>query len=156
MSSKALYLEYWKVLQNSEIREQQPPCSSFTVVAVINTMSQSSLGKKGFLWFYTSASLKEGRAGIQPGAEAQTMEQHCMHACFPWLIFLIWTRTICPEVALPTSGGGVCALPYQSTRTGPTDMPTGQSEGSSLPIETPSKDLGLSSWQLPDAKEIMY
>lgn len=88
MSNKALYLEYWKVLQNSKIRKQQPLCSSSTVVAVINTVSKSSLGKKGFLWFYTSASLKEVRAGIQPGAEAQTVEQHCMHACFPGSSFL--------------------------------------------------------------------
>lgn len=66
---------------------------------VINTMTQSNLGRKGLLVKSRLHSITEGSQGrnLDAGTEAETIEGHCLLTCSPWLLhcFLIQSRPTC-------------------------------------------------------------
>ena len=56
-------------------------------VAVIDTMTESNLGRKGFITAHSCGSITKGSQGrnLEAGTETEAMEEHCSLGCFSLL-----------------------------------------------------------------------
>lgn len=75
--------------------EGRLPCPGLVSVAVVNMITKSSLGRKGFILSYRSREDKVGNEGfLEAGTEADTMKEYRFLPCCPSCstCFLIYPR----------------------------------------------------------------
>lgn len=86
----------------------------------------------------------QGRRSLESGTEAETMGEHCLLVTFPWFAGLSTLYKLQPPVQewhIP-KWAGLFHINHQP-RKGPTDMGTGQSDGSNSLIEVPAFQVTL-------------
>lgn len=107
-------------------------CPSLLFHSCDKTLFQKQLGKRRVYFAVYCEGKPRLKQGIntEAGLEAEAMKESCLLACS---VFFMQPNTTCPEVALPTTGW---TLPQQSfIKKFPTDLHTGQSDGSGVSVE---------------------